>query len=200
MRPRRGTLRAMREPPQGIAVRRLQPADVEELCRLHYASFGIRSTRRFIARAYSPTFFAPASTGFGFVATRGERAVGLAVAVLDDAAFHRALLRRHPVECMLAAALRLRRGNGLEPRRAVRGEARVHYLAVEPGERRAGLGTRLAVLAQQAIRDAGIVSCWTRIASDNGESARLHERVGFRPDPTRAAGAGWLEYRLDFPA
>jgi len=191
----------MREPPPGIAIRTLQPADVGELCRLHFASFSMRSTRRFIARAYYPTFFDPASTGFGFVALRDERAVALTVAVLDDAAFHRALLRRHPIECALAAARRLGRGRRLEPRRAVRSEARVHYLAVDAGERRAGLGTRLALLTHETIRDAGHRTCWTRIARDNRDSARLHERLGFRHEPTRSPAADELqEYRLDFPA
>jgi GNAT superfamily N-acetyltransferase len=179
----------------------MRPEDLAALCRLHFASFALRSTRRFVRRAYYPTLLAQRSSGFGYVAARGTDLVGLSGAVHDDAAFHRALLALHPLECLVAALARLGRGRALEPRRAVRAEARLHFLAVTPSERGGGLGTRLALLSQQALREAGHACCWARIARGNDAWAGMHERLGFRRDPSRASPDGELEeYRLDFTA
>jgi ribosomal protein S18 acetylase RimI-like enzyme len=183
---------------EAIDVRPLAPADLPAVCRLHAACFTVHSTRRFIERAYYPTFLAPGSTGFGFVATSGGRLVGYCVAALDDAALHRAMLRRHPCECLLAAVAKLLRGRRVETARARRPGPRLHYLAVAPGARGGGLGPRLSRLAQAAIREAGHACCWTRISPSNPVSVGVHERMGFRLDPERAVpGAAFQDYRLE---
>jgi GNAT superfamily N-acetyltransferase len=177
----------------------MSTTDLPELCRLHYVCFSLQSTRRFVRRAYYPTLLAPRSSGFGYVAARGEELVAISGAVHDDAAFHRALLALHPLECLLAALARLGRGRALEPRRALRAEARLHFLGVTPNERGSGLGTRLARLSQQTLREAGHACCWARIARRNDAWAVLHERLGFRRDGSRVSPGGELEeYRLDF--
>jgi len=185
-----------------IELRALAAADLPAVCWLHFAAFRIQSSRRFLERAYYPTFLTPGSTGFGVVAARAGELAGFCVGTLDDGAYHRALLRRHPFECALALLGKLRRGGRSDPRRAALREARLHYVAIAPAERGSGLGRRLLVETLRYVRDAGCTTCASRIYADNEASRRLNLSLGARLElESRDALGPYAVYRftLDRP-
>jgi ribosomal protein S18 acetylase RimI-like enzyme len=167
-------------PGQPIEVRRLADGDLEAVVALHLQCFRVRSSRRFLERAYYPTFLEPPSTGIGLVASRGGACCGFVVGAFDENAFHRVLLRRHPVESLRAAvrsAARLR-----WPVRPGIGDggACLHYCAVAPDARGGGLGRRLTAELLDRLRAAGARHCSCRIYDDNAVNRRLNERLGAR--------------------
>lgn len=171
---------------RALAVRPLLAGDLAAVVELHVASFRVQSSRRFLARAYYPAFLERGSTGFGLVATDGPRLSGFLVGALDDRAFHRVLVRQHPLECALALARRMTAGGGRGARRVVARaaaelpEARFHYLATAPTARGSGLGRRLLASGLELVAARGATSCATRIYDDNGPSRRLFESLGAR--------------------
>lgn len=167
-----------------LEVRPLAGGDLDQVVALHAEVFRIQSSRRFLARAYYPTFLVAASTGFGFVArfdgAHGATFAGFFVGALDDAAFHRALVRRHPLECALAFLAKRGTGSGTSVARLARGEARFHYIAVAPAGRGRGAGRRLLETALAHARAAGAAACSSRIYDGSEASRRLNEELGAR--------------------
>ena len=183
-----------------IVLRALAAADLPAVCALHFATFRIQSSRRFLERAYYPTFVAPGSTGLGTFVSDAEGIVGYCVGTLDDGAFHRALLRCHPFECARAwigKAVGRRRDRG---GRLALHESRLHYVAVAPRARGAGLGRRLWADFLRRVSEAGHDRCATRIYADNPVSRRLAESLGGRleREGTDALGRfGLYRFALD---
>jgi mycothiol synthase len=75
-----------------------------------------------------------------------------------------------------------RRGNKIVGfvvvRRQPQGQGYVDLLAVDPAERRIGLGTALLLAALEAIAQAGCGGAWLEVASDNPAALRLYTRAG----------------------
>jgi mycothiol synthase len=63
-------------------------------------------------------------------------------------------------------------------RRLTSYEGYVDLLAVDPAERRQGLGTTLLATAFEAFARAGLRRAWLEVASDNPAALRLYERAG----------------------
>jgi ribosomal protein S18 acetylase RimI-like enzyme len=163
-----------------FTLRPLVAADLEAVAALHFRCFRIQSSRRFVARAYYPTFLAPRSTGIGVVATHAGGFAGFVVGALDETAFHRTLVRRHPVASLLALAGKAARLRLWEPAGIGSGGACVHYLATAPGARRLGLGRRLLQALLDRLSAAGAPTCFCRIYDTNIVNRRLNESLGAR--------------------
>jgi ribosomal protein S18 acetylase RimI-like enzyme len=161
-----------------VEIRPLAARDLPDVVALQAALFRVQSSLRFFARAYYPTFLARGATGFGRLAHRAGRFVGYVVGTLDDAAFHRALLVRHPVECALAFFAKRTRGGSRDATRLTRGEPRIHYLGVAEAARGAGVGRALVIEALAHVRAAGGRSCSTLVYLDNVASLSLFAGLG----------------------
>jgi ribosomal-protein-alanine N-acetyltransferase len=74
--------------------------------------------------------------------------------------------------------------------RAVTGEGEILNLAVAPGARRKGLGSRLLSAGLDALRSAGVREVFLEVREHNVAARQLYERQGFR-----AIGARTRYYR-----
>jgi ribosomal protein S18 acetylase RimI-like enzyme len=132
---------------------------------------------------------------------RAGRADRAAVLDLDRRAFpvawqlgasglHEALRATPAVRFRVARAS----GDALPAGYAVTGRAGRHgylqRLAVDPGRRRQGLGTRLVADALRWLRRGGARRCMVNTQTDNGDALALYDACGFRRLPAGLAVLG----------
>lgn len=171
--------------------------DLAAVLALHRAAFPRHSTARFLQRALYPTYLAALSSGFGVVALDAQRPIGFCVGALDDARFHRTLLRAHPGECVLAFLRNHTARSAVHLGRVAGRGARLHFSAVAEEKRGAGVGRSLLESAVDMVRAAGCGICRARLHSYDLAWQRLHERLGFLPAVQERA-TSFIVYRLDF--
>jgi ribosomal protein S18 acetylase RimI-like enzyme len=64
----------------------------------------------------------------------------------------------------------------------------VNYLAVDPAQRRAGLGRRLMAEVESRLRALGCPKLNLQVRNDNAEALAFYERIGFAVDAAVSLG------------
>jgi len=166
-------------------------ADESEVIEIHRKSFRAASGIGFLKKAYYPTILDPSSTGFCFVEIHSGKVAGFLAGALDSRAWHKALVRRHVVGCLIAAVRVAFSGwsdlaQVLRPLRYfLSGSARregcwIYFVAVDERYRNWGIAERLVRASVDHGRSRGLARCWVRTLKANDPMKRVLEKSGFR--------------------
>jgi ribosomal protein S18 acetylase RimI-like enzyme len=186
----------------------MRPEHVKAVARLHYESLtgllralGLPATRAF----YTGCVKAPQV--MAFVAMDGDRLRGFVCGALKARALKLQALAMNPFAVTAAAAYGvLRHPSSLRFLIDVaRGEAAKHdpggpeltYIAVDPAERRSGVGRQLMDAFTSAMRAAGVPAYELSVDHENHSADSFYKRLGFeRVGSYREFGIDRRRYRL----
>lgn len=192
--------------PNKPAPRPMTACDVTEVVAIHLKFFRTNSGPGFLKKAYYPTILDPRSTGFGFVEVHSGKVVGFLAGALDSRAWHKTLVQRNFVDCLIAAIRVAFSGwsyltQVLRPLRFfLSGSERLrggwtYFVAVDERHRNRGVAKRLVAASADYCRSHTIARCWIRTLKTNDPMRSVLKRSGFQP---HVAMSGQDEKRLIF--